>query len=79
MKTALTLNTDGTSGTDLTQKNLRINNLPAEQCGTLTGKFYTDFYGCWWSYIQDINDHEYWIIGDYPNVPVNFNHHTIKW
>ena len=49
---------------DATQKGKRIENIP--QTGTQTGRYFTDYSGCWWEFIGDDNKKSVWIIGEYP-------------
>jgi len=50
-------------GYDKTQEGLRIDNIP--RTGVATGRYFTDFYGCWWEIIIE-NYGKLWIIGNYP-------------
>ena len=49
---------------DATQKGKRIENIP--QTGTQTGRYFTDYSGCWWELTGDDNKKSVWIIGEYP-------------
>jgi len=51
-------------GLDKKRKGERIDNIP--KTGTLTGKWETNFYGCWWEVIPDDNSKNFWMIGEYP-------------
>jgi hypothetical protein len=52
-----------TSGFDVNEKGQRIENIP--HTGTLTGRYETDFYGCWWEVNGD-DGITFWMIGEYP-------------
>ena len=42
----------------------RVDNIP--KTGTLTGRYFIDFYGCWWEVKKDENGSLFWMIGEYP-------------
>ncbi len=48
-------------------KGLKITNQPLpDYNATQTGRFATDFYGCWWE-CERQDKTKFWMIGEYPN------------
>ena len=54
-----------TEGFITKEKGRRIDNIP--DTGIQTGRYFIDFYGCWWEVIADKDGQPFWMIGDYPS------------
>ncbi|MBU1235132.1 MAG: hypothetical protein KKC77_19765 [Proteobacteria bacterium] len=47
------------------KKGSRVDNIP--ETGILTGRYFTDLYGCWWEVTPDTGEKNFWMIGEYPD------------